>query len=227
MKKALFLALLSLGLTTQIRTDYEPIYLNSTILSLVDGKFINAQEIFRYAKNLLMLRTGGKSVKMAEDLAKAYNFNLPHPLAEYNKRPGRIGLIFYKNEYLTIEELAKLEVAGDDPVELKKALELALTYFDRLSEDYVTQIQVAKDYMVKLIDQWSVLRNTPETLMLNWSKLNCSERESMHTSLTSFKVLNTFLGELLLFLADLMHNCPKSLKKYRDSLKTRESADRI
>lgn len=226
MKKALFLALLGLGLTNQIRTDYEPIYLNSTILSLVDGKFINAQEIFRYAKNLLMLRTGGKSVKMAEDLATAYNFDLPLPLAEYNKRPGRIGLILYKDEYLTIEELAKLEAAGDDPVELKKALELALTYFDKLSQDYVAQIQVAKDYMVKLIDQWSVLRNTPETLMLNWSKLNCSERESMHASLTSFRVLNTFLGELLLFLADLMHNCPKSLKKYRDSLKARESADR-
>lgn len=225
MKKVLFLALITLGCTQQIRTDYEPIYLNSTILSFVDGKFINAREIFRYAKNLLLLRTGGKSIKIAEELATAYKFALPHPLAEYNKRPGRIGLILYKNEYLTIEELAKLEADGGDPVEIEKSLDLALLYFDKLSEDYVSQIQVAKEYMVKLIDQWSQLRNSPETLLLNWSNLNCSERESMRNSLTSFKIFNTFLGELLLFLADLMHNCPKSLKKYRDSLKTRESAD--
>lgn len=225
MKKVLFLALITLGCTQQIRTDYEPIYLNSTILSFVDGKFINAREIFRYAKNLLLLRTGGKSIKIAEELATAYKFALPHPLAEYNKRPGRIGLILYKNEYLTIEELAKLEADGGDPVEIEKSLDLALLYFDKLSEDYVSQIQVAKEYMVKLIDQWSQLRNSPETLLPNWSNLNCSERESMRNSLTSFKIFNTFLGELLLFLADLMHNCPKSLKKYRDSLKTRESAD--
>lgn len=226
MKKALFLALLILGITQQVKTEYEPIYLNSTILGLIDGKFINAQEIFRYAKNVLMLRSGSKSIKVAEELASAYDFNLQLPLAEHNKRADRIGFILYNdNEYLTIEELAKLEAEGANPVEIKKSLDLAINYFDKLSADYVAQIQVAKEYIVKLIDQWSVLRHVPETMLLNWSSLNCSERQSIHTALTSFKILNNLLGDLLLFLADLMHNCPKSLKKYRDSLKTREPAN--
>lgn len=225
MNRSLFLTLMLIGagpFFQQTRADYDPIYFNSTLLSLVDGKpFMNTEEIFRYAKNLIMIRIGGKSLAVAEDLAHAYNFDQPMSLKEGNKRPGRIGLIPFKDEYLTIEELAKIEAEGTDPDEVQKSLITARIYFDKLSEDYVARIQIAKEYMVKLIDQWSVLRHSPNTLLLNWSKLDCTERESMHASLTSFKILHVFLGDLLLFLADLMHNCPKSLKKYRDSLKAR------
>ncbi|MCL5436789.1 MAG: hypothetical protein M1549_02855 [Candidatus Dependentiae bacterium] len=223
MKKLLTLTLLTLSasVSMQLHPDNEPIYFNSTLLSLIDGKpFINVGEIFRYAKNLIILRSGTKSIEIAEELARAYNFEPPMPLRTHNKRPGRYALVPYRDEYLTIEELAAIETDGSgDPVELQKSLATACDYFDKLSEDYVTRIQIAKEYMIKLIDQWAILRNAPETLMLNWSKLNCTERESLHAALTSFRIFNRFLGELLLFLADLMHNCPKSLKKYRDSLK--------
>lgn len=226
MKKTLLLSLTLLSLaqtSNNLRAEYDPVYLNSTLLSLVDGKFINAGEIFRYAKNIILLRIGGKSLATAEALVKAYDFETPFSLKEGNKNPAKIGLVPYKNVYYTVEDLEKIEAEGGDHDELQKSLAIARQHFDKLSADYVSQIQIAKEYMVKLIDQWSMLRNEPDTLLLNWGKLDCTERESMHASLTSFKILNTFFGHLLLFLADLMHNCPKSLKKYQESLKARGS----
>lgn len=227
MKRILLSTFLAMGITSLVYAPQEKIFLDSGVLKFVDGSaFIDVGQIMFYGKNNIMLLNGTKSLSLAEKLAAEYELDLPVPLAEGNKKPGRIGLIWFDGEYYTIKELVAIEKTGTaDPKKLEAALSCACEHFDKLSEDYIQQIQAGKEFMLKLIKQWSELRNVPNTLLLNWSNLNGNERESLFKEIKSFEILNTFFDDLLLFLADLVQNCPKSHKAYRESLKARGSAE--
>ncbi|HBY05442.1 MAG: hypothetical protein UV38_C0003G0078 [candidate division TM6 bacterium GW2011_GWE2_42_60] len=224
MKKTyLFCASLSFLLTLNSQAKLAPIAMDSTILHFVDtASFIDIKQIFGYANNLIGERTGYKTVELAEQATAAYGIDLPLPLAGNQANLSRIGIILYQNRYTTIHELAELERSQQgDPEELKLALKRAVTAFEKFSADYIEEIQVGKAYMVKLIDQWSILRDRPDTPLCEWSKLNHNETTSMHQTMTSFHIFDRLLDDLLIFLADLVQNCPKSHKAYRESLKSR------
>lgn len=224
MKKiCLFFVSLTLLLTHNNDAKFSPIAMDSSILRFVDAaSFIDVQQIFYYAHNLIGERTGYKTLELAEQAITTYQISLEFPLSCNQAESNRIGVVLYKNQYMTIHELAELERSGiADPIELQQALHRALSIFEKFSADYIEEIQVGKAYMVKLIDQWSELRNRPHTPLLEWSKLNHNETASIHKTMTSFSIFDSLLDDLLIFLADLIQNCPKSHKAYRESLKSR------
>lgn len=226
MKRILLSVFLTLGVAPFAHSTQEKIVLDSSILKFVDGIFIDVGQIMFYGKNLIMLLNGAKTLGMAEKLATAYELTLPEPLDKGNKKEGRYGFVWYEGEYYTIKEMVEIEKSSDaQPEKIQEALLLTRDHFDKLSQDYIQDIQVGKEFMVKLIAQWSILRKVPETLLLNWSNLNGTERESLSQTITSFRILDGLLSDLLLFLADLIQNCPKSHKAYRESLKARGSAE--
>ncbi|HBL98327.1 TPA: hypothetical protein DDZ86_01640 [Candidatus Dependentiae bacterium] len=199
-----------------------PIILPDTpILRTVDKMgFINIGQIFTYAQNIIVLLQGTKNPEQASKLAAAFDLQLPMPLIQGNKRTNRFAIVPYGDEYLTVRELAALEENGTgDPVLLEKALKFAIDDYEKLSQDYVEEIQTAKDYMTKLIDHWCTARNRPDSILRDWGSIDNSECESMHKTLNSFSILTRFLDDLLPFLRDLIENCPISHKKYRESLK--------
>jgi len=197
--------------------------MDSTLLYFVDSaSFIDIQQIFGYANNLIGERTGYKTLELAEQATNAYGIDLPLPLAGNQAAKTRIGIILYQNHYMTIHELAELEHSQQgDPKELQLALNRAVTAFEKFSADYIEEIQVGKAYMVKLIEQWSILRDRRDTPLCEWSNLNHNETASIHQTMTSFHIFDRLLDDLLIFLADLVQNCPKSHKAYRESLKSR------
>lgn len=224
MKKLLVLSTLlltSIALTCQgnnnAPTRTMPIALDSTVLNFVDGtSFIDVGNIFTFGKNILMLLNGAKDLKYAQSTASHYNFSLPKPLV-VDADTGVVPVVFYKDRYYTVKEMVEIEKSGtEDPSALHAALMHAGSHFEKLSEDYVEEIQVAKHFMVSLIHHWSKLRNRPDTILLTWANVNPNEeKSSMYKTVTSFEKLDKLFSDLLLFLADLVQNCPKSHKNYR------------
>ncbi len=194
---------------------------DSPILRTVDKfGFINIGKIFVFAQNVIIELHGTKNIEQIDHLTKVYKISLPIPLNKGNKKPNRFAIVLYGDEYLTVQELAELETSGKgDPVLMKKALAHAIDNFEKFSEDYIEEIQMAKGYMVKLIDHWCIARNRPNSILRDWGSIDHSERESMHTTMSSFKIFESLQDDLLTFLKDLVRSCPISHKAYRDSLK--------
>jgi hypothetical protein len=199
-----------------------PVVFTSPVLKLVDA-FINIKEIFEFAKNIIGLVHGVKGITPAKLLATQFALVLPEPLSE--RADGLVPLIWYDGAYWTLRELAELERSGKfSPTDITQALAHACGHFEKFSAGYVEDIQVAKAYMVLLIEQWSELRNRPDTILLNWSQMDHSEVDSIRRTVTSFQIFDSLLGDLLVFLADLVQNCPRAHKAYRMSLKNSGTA---
>lgn len=219
--KKLILGLTLLTLTNASHASQPSIRLESALLSLVDGtEFIGIGEIFKFAGINIFGILHGLPIKTALELQEAYHLDFPESLENHVNEKGRVGLIWFKDGYINLKQLIKLEQENlDDPAlqnDVKHALINACNHFEKLSEDYVVEIEASKDIMVKIIANWSRLRNRPDSLLLAWSKFNPEDKEAMLRTMTSVKVFDTFLDDLLLFLKDLIQNCPKSHKMYRE-----------
>jgi hypothetical protein len=211
-----------LGLTLLISVPCytnKPIYLESGLLSLVDGtEFIGIAEIFNFAGNLLGL-LHGLHIKTAYDLQKTFNLKFPEPLENYANEKGRVGLIWYQDGYTTIKAMLKEEQEHPNSPDVASALNHGCHHFEKLSEDYEAEIKAAKDIMLKIISNWAELRERPDSLMLAWANIDEGDHGSLYRTMTSFAIFDKFLDDLLLFLKDLIQNCPKSHKAYREQLK--------
>lgn len=218
--KKLMLGMLLLA--APVTTQAKRVDLDSTLLKLVDGtEYIGIGEIFNFAGNIINLLHGAH-LKTALQLQKAYGLHFPEPIEEYVGENGKVGMIWFRDHYATMKELAEYEQEHPEDPELIDAIERACGHFEKFSEDYVEEIETAKDIMIKIIANWAKLRERPDSMMLDWSEVEGQERDSLYKTMTTFEVFDTFLEDLLLFLKDLVQNCPKSHKYYRESLKKQE-----
>ncbi|MBN2267625.1 MAG: hypothetical protein JW725_04815 [Candidatus Babeliaceae bacterium] len=205
------------------KKNFTRIEFKTPILSIVDrAGFLNVGEIVVFAQNLALLMMGNQNKENVLQIIEAYELEIPSdlPLDLGNEGKNRYAIILYDNAYYTAQELVQMEQDGTtDPEKIHDALLRAAEHFEKFSVQYVQQIQVAKSYMIPLIEQWSMLRNRPNTELLRWSKMEGGEQDALRKNLTTFKAFDTFLSDLRLFLADLLQNCPNSLRSYKNSMK--------
>lgn len=218
MKKVL-VGLLFLTVLSQQAKQLPPVNLGIDLLSFVDGTdYICIKEIFNFANNNINL-IHGTTLEVALKLEKLYNLDLPEPIASYTHDNNHVGLIWFKDGYYSIKQLKEYEVTHPNDPDLAQAVTHCCSHFEKFSEDYVAEIETAKAIMIKIIKSWSELRNRPDSLLLRWSQVSGSERDSLYKTMTSFAIFDIFLDDLLLFLKDLVQNCPKSHKQYREQHK--------
>ncbi len=213
--------LLSLTIWQPPAKSIQPIALDSAILRLIDGtQAICIEQIFSYAQNLIILVNGAKSLEIAQKLALIYDFALPFPLTKDSSGPEHFGLLPFQNEYKTIHELVEIETkTGEMDAALKESFEYLKINFEKLSIEYLEELQKGKQLMVPLIRNWSQLRNKQDSILLEWSQIQNNEKEALTKRLTSFTISARLIDDLLLFLSDLVQNCPKSHRAYREALK--------
>lgn len=218
MKKLILGALLLSGpLTLTAESQY--IDLDCGLLSLVDGtEHINIKEIFNFAKNIIAL-TRGTNVATIEQIDTIYKLNLPESVRLYARDSSKAGMLFFNNEYVTLKELVEYEKENPEDPELANAIHQALIIFSKLASDYEHDIQTAKSIMLQIIQDWSKLRNRKQTLMLEWARVAGTGREELENAMTTAHKLDIFIDDLLMFLKDLVRNCPKSYRKYRQNIK--------
>jgi hypothetical protein len=119
----------------------------------------------------------------------------------------------YSLKQLAIAEHDQLIAQKDMPV----CLENALNKFEEKSDAYLKQARGFKQLMLDIINQWSKQRNKPESILLKWgSQPAGTEHAEMRKMITSFIMLDHFLGDLACFLNDFRFTCKKSSKIYED-----------
>ena len=205
---------------------HEPVHFSSFFIKFIDGTdYIDIGSIFNFAQHILLIVQGG-NINTIKKLQKEFNLTFPHELDAYADEKGKVGMVWFKDKYYTLKELRDYEKDHAHDEDFTKALHHAGNHFEKFSEDYVTEIESAKGIMVQIIEQWSKLRHKPNTMLLDWSKIDNVEKDKLYETMTTFEIFDSFLVDLLLFLKDLVQNCPKSYQKYKEQVKQQHGSDR-
>jgi hypothetical protein len=182
------------------------ITLESSVIKIADGSFINADKIEytrKYRRTLLDFILG--------------------ELQANNQRKGRYNLF---GKLYSIEELARIEQDVSNSVdkkdlEFKLALEELLTHakadFIVQSSEFIESGRGAKNIMIVLIQEDCQKRNRPDSFLLEWAKTKEGQESTMfERQVKSFADYYHFLTDLVNFLLDLIHSCPKAEAQFRD-----------
>ena len=122
----------------------------------------------------------------------------------------------YKPSGMTLTELARAEQAGAFSQELAQKILRAVTQkMLTLAEPHLKDLRRIKDQLEKIIIQWAKQRNKPDSPLLMWSSIDANkEKEFFQEHVTSLAHMDIFLQDLICFINDFMHSCPKSYNRY-------------
>ena len=86
--------------------------------------------------------------------------------------------------------------------------------FNRIVTPFLGQARGAKEPMFLLISESCTKRNRPKSLLLDWAHSSGDEMVSFDKSVTNFALFESFCGDLVDFLGDLVHSCPKARAQF-------------
>jgi len=134
----------------------------------------------------------------------------------------------YNNQLYSIKDLAKIETAlfknatdNAQVLELKKDLKIALNYaqadFLEIGEKFLINVKNTKTLMIALIEESCAQRENNNCYLLRWSQLKgeFNEKEIFRRDITSIRDFTLFCKDLVNFLGDLAHSCPKALENIK------------
>lgn len=136
----------------------------------------------------------------------------------------------YDDQYHSIKNLAKVEAfmnskkhdlpketVHDKVKELQIILNYAQADFLEIVEPFFVNAKNTKDLMVDLIEESCKLRNNNDCYLLRWCHIKGDEDERVifHRDITSVRYLTIFCKDLVNFLGDLAHSCPRALEDLR------------
>ncbi len=134
----------------------------------------------------------------------------------------------HNNQSYSIKDLAKIETAvyknntsSPQINTLKKELKMVLNYaqadFLEIVEKFIININNTKTLMIALIEESCSIRENSNCYLLQWCQLkgNENEKEIFRRDITSMKELTIFCKDLVNFLGDFVHSCPKALENIR------------
>jgi hypothetical protein len=141
------------------------------------------------------------------------------------------GLITFKDKKFTLKQFVTIEqVALDgcstgadrkaEEKKLKDSLDDAITQVkeaSRVWKGWADLVKEHKSKMVAVIQQWANQRKRSSTLLLKWGDME--EDRFITRYMTSFKILSTFVDDLVQFLLDVKHSCPKCKKIFEEKYK--------
>ena len=184
----------------------EEIVLTSPVIVIADGTFINADKIEfirKFRRKLLELILG--------------------ELLPNNQRKGKYNLF---GKLYSIESLARIECEVNNgltkkELETQSALTELLTHakadFIVQSAEFIESGRGAKNIMIVLIQEYCQKRNRVDNLLLEWAKTKEGQESTMfERQVKSFNDYYHFLTDLVNFLLDLIHSCPKAEGQFKD-----------
>ena len=190
------------------------ITLESSVIKIADGTFINADKIEfirKFRRTLLAFLLGDQ---------------LPS-----NQRKGKY---LFCGKWHSIESLARIEqelvasiqqekdskkkLASEELfASLGELLTHAKADFIVQSNEFIESGRGAKNIMIVLIQEDCQKRNIPNSLLLDWAKTKEGQESTMFEHhVTSFGHYYHFLTDLVNFLMDLVHSCPKAETQFKD-----------
>jgi len=128
-----------------------------------------------------------------------------------------VGLYKFNQENYSVHQLAKIESQFPNNAQLNKLLAQAKHDFMAITKPFTEDISTAKKLILSLIYEFCERRNRHDSTILSWA--NCrpgGEEEVFNSQIHSFADFDLFLGDLILFLKDLIHSCPKACEQYKE-----------
>jgi hypothetical protein len=184
----------------------ENITLESSVIKLADGTMINADKIEfirKFRRTLLSFLIGDQ-------------------LSD-NQRKGKY---WFGGKWHSIESLSRVEheLMASNRAEdaqklsmLEELLTLAKADFIVQSAEFIESGRGAKNVMVVLIQEYCQKRNHLDSPLLEWAKTKEGQESTMFEHhIANFNMYCYFLTDLVTFLADLTHSCPKAEQQFKD-----------
>lgn len=130
------------------------------------------------------------------------------------------GLYMVDGTAYSVTELVHIEAEKGQTPTLKAVLSKAKEDLANIAEPFMNRARGTKHFLLPMLTDWAKKRNRDTTLLLKWHhEEDGKELEVFRQDITSFAHFKTFCDDLVLFMEDLMYNCPKGfnqlLKKKR------------
>jgi hypothetical protein len=143
---------------------------------------------------------------------------------------GRVGIYNFEEKPHTIKSLVVIEnelnealqrCQGAERAVLEKRQNALKTLLKTMKQDFskavtpfLAQARGAKEPMFLLISESCTKRNRPKSLLLDWAHSTEEEMVAFDRSVTSFALFDGFSTDLINFLGDLVHSCPKARAQF-------------
>jgi hypothetical protein len=116
----------------------------------------------------------------------------------------------------SLVEWAQMEAQGPLSLSVREYLPTLLNDFESFSEPFLDTIRSAKPVLVELIKEFCQKRNRQESFLLRLAfSPNGEERMLFKHELVSYNLLCNFCIDMMHFLKDLLHSCPKAYADYK------------
>lgn len=189
-----------------------PIVLDSALLKIIDGNFMNASrmESVVFMMNRIIDTMNGK------------------------KQPdgSRVGLYTLNGVMVTmsdliVEEEGLLSIVNEGAVlsdvqqntinQIKSQLQRSKAAFMEISQPLSAQTHSMKDVFIRLIaDSLHKRGRNGANALLTWAHLDpAEEKASFDNSMLTCKEYGVFLTDLFNFLTDMAHSCPKAWQQFK------------
>lgn len=207
MKKQFAIMLL---ISVMLNAEQPHIQLQSKVLSLIDGNFMNADRI--------------EGIRGLLNVIRGILWGFPD---ESGQRVGRYefdGQLFSAQKLIIFERELEKQRSSLEQAEyalLKQQLDMCLT---QMKNDFVkssnqlkkdSEGALANDFMFKLIHESCEKRNRMKSALLAWASADVAKKDTIFdTHVKTIRAFNQFCIDLSDFLGDLMHSCPKAVQKW-------------
>lgn len=108
--------------------------------------------------------------------------------------------------------------------ELRTCLEQAKNEFELKMAPFEKNIRGTKSQIVVLIEESCRKRKSPDSILLQWADIEeGKEIEVVRKQIVTFKAFDQFCTDLVNFLEDIMHSCPKAWTQFKKLMETKPS----
>ena len=218
--------ILSIILILSIKTlALTPIKIESPLIHNLDGHLIDGGAIMMQKQVLVSISTivygkhgvgtvdyAGKKIslqklsieerKIDSEMQKKYSLSVKNA---YHEDPAK-----WPNEFR--DKIVALRAAFDD----------AKNQFKDATFPFLDKIKHFKDPVLKIMSEWSEKRKRTNSDILRWADTDGNEEALFHSTITTNNDLNSFLYDIMVFLNDFSHNCPKANDQFVQYMKEKD-----
>lgn len=120
-----------------------------------------------------------------------------------------------------------ITIVKEQQSKLAQHLTIVKKDFEDAVSPFLANARNTKEPMIMLISESCEKRNQPDSLLLDWAKLEGEEEcNSLNKQVTSFNIFYQFCTDLNDFLSDLVRSCPKAFKQFMEMKKKWEAEKR-
>jgi len=205
----------------------EKVTLTSRFLQIIDGAFLTGEVVgitLQVRKKLIEMGLG----KRLSDGSHQGTYIIEdsnhciQELADIEKKILEAQELLNKKLQSNISETEKdkivqeLQNIEEEITRLNSVLNIAKKDFQDAVCVFISQARTVKEPVIMLIDEFCEKANRPDSLLLDWARLNNDdEEESFNQQVKNFRVFYTFINDLANFLEAMVRGCPKAQLQFK------------